>query len=218
LVEALPRISFGHDEFMNCAFVALAHAVIVAVLLNCALNALRSKEHSKNGMWPRRIVSLIRSIGLLFGDVGRVVFVEEEDVDDDEGGADSDGGIGDVEGGPVVAAEPHFEEVGDCAVDDPVGDVARGTTEQKREAGSGEGTAAVTCDKQPSERADDCGGSDDQQDAHGRRGRIGKDAEGDSRIAAVHQVDEIVDQLAVPAFDGLRFEPSFAGAVEENDG
>jgi hypothetical protein len=49
LVEALPRISFGHDEFMNRGLVALAHAVIVAVLVNCALDALRSKEHSKMG-------------------------------------------------------------------------------------------------------------------------------------------------------------------------
>src|SRR6266849_5717352 len=102
--------------------------------------------------------------GLAFGDFGSVVFVEEEDVDDDEGGADGDGGIGDVEGGPVVAAEPDFEEVGDRAVDDAVGYVAGGTAEQKREAGSGEGSAAVPCDKQPSERADDCGGADNQQD------------------------------------------------------
>ena len=154
----------------------------------------------------------------MFGDVVPVVFVEEEDVDDDKGGADGDGGIGDVESGPVVAAEPDFEEVGDRFVDDAVGYVASGAADQKREAGSGEGPAAVAGNKQPGERTDDCGGSDDQHNAHGHRGRIGEDTEGDAGIAAVHQVDEVVDQLAVPAFDSVRFEPGFAGAVDEDDG
>jgi len=60
---------------------------------------------------------------------GGVVFVEEKDVDDDESSTDGDGGIGDVEGGPVVAAEPDFEEVGDRAVDDAIGHVAGCTAE-----------------------------------------------------------------------------------------
>src|SRR6266436_6330918 len=149
---------------------------------------------------------------LFFGDVVRVVFVEEEDVDDDEGGADGDGRVGDVESGPVVAAEPDFEEVDDRAVDDAIGYVAGGAAEQQREARGSQGTTAVAGDKQPGERTDDCGGSDDQHNAHGHRGRIREDAEGDAWITAVHQVDEIVDQLAVPAFDSSRVEPGFARA------
>ena len=66
---------------------------------------------------------------LAIADFGGLVFVEEEYVDDDEGGADGDGGVGDVEGRPVVAAEPDFEEVCDSAVDDAVGHVAGGTAE-----------------------------------------------------------------------------------------
>ena len=62
----------------------------------------------------------------MFGDFGGVVFVEEEDVDDDEGSADGDSGVGDVEGRPVVAAEPDFEEVGNRAVDDAISYVAGG--------------------------------------------------------------------------------------------
>ena len=169
-------------------------------------------------MWPGGKGSLSTSVGLLFGDVGGVVFVEEKDIDDDEGGTDGDGGVGDVEGGPVVGAKPDLQEVGDRAVDDAVGDVAGGAAEQQREAGSSEGAAAVTSDEQPSERADHRSRPDDQQDAHGGGWRIGEDTEGDTGIAAVHQVDEIVNQLAVPTLDGLQFEPSFAGAVEEDDG
>jgi len=201
VIEALARIVFGGDEFMKRGVVALVHAEIVAALANYAPVAVRE---------------------LLFGDVVGVVvhmvFVKEEDVDDDEGGADGDGGIGDVESGPVVAAEPDFEEVGDSAVDDAVGYVAGGAAEQQREAGSGEGPTAVTGDKQPGKCTDDCSGSDYQHNAHGHRGRISEDTESDSGVTAVHQVDEIVDQFAVPAFDSLRFEPGFAGAVEEDDG
>jgi hypothetical protein len=159
-----------------------------------------------------------RSADVLFSDVRGVVFVEEEDVDDDEGGADGDGGVGDVEGGPVIAAEPDFEEVGDRAVDDAVGYIAGGAAEQKREARRGEGAPAVARDKQPSERADYYGGAYDQQDAHSCGWRIGEYSEGDARVAAVHEVDEIVDELAVPAFDSLRLEPGFRAAVEQDDG
>ena len=76
----------------------------------------------------------------------------------------------------------------------------------------------MTGDKQPGKCTDDCSGSDYQHNAHGHRGRISEDTESDSGVTAVHQVDEIVDQFAVPAFDSLRFEPGFAGAVEEDDG
>ena len=54
----------------------------------------------------------------------------EEDVENDEGGADGDGGVGYVEGGIVVVAEADFEEVGDGAVEDAVGDVAGGAAEE----------------------------------------------------------------------------------------
>jgi len=68
--------------------------------------------------------------GPVFGYFRGVVFVEEENVDDDEGGAYGDGGVGDVEGRPVVTAEPDFEEVGDRAVDDAIGNVPGSATEQ----------------------------------------------------------------------------------------
>ena len=47
----------------------------------------------------------------------------------------------------MIAAEPDLEEVGDGAVDNAIGYVAGGAAEQKREAGSGEGAATVTCYK-----------------------------------------------------------------------
>ena len=49
-----------------------------------------------------------------------------------EDGADGDGGIGDVEGGPGIEdssgeeAEPHFQEIGDGAVEEAVGEITGG--------------------------------------------------------------------------------------------
>ncbi len=48
LIETLSCFAFGGDEFVTRGFVALAHAEIVAALVNWALDALRSKEQSQN--------------------------------------------------------------------------------------------------------------------------------------------------------------------------
>ena len=62
LIEALPCFAFGSDEFMNRGLVALSHAVIVAAPVNCALDALWSKEHGQNWMWPRGKASLFTQL------------------------------------------------------------------------------------------------------------------------------------------------------------
>src|ERR1700722_10713971 len=147
-----------------------------------------------------------------------MVFGAQEDVENDEGGADGDGGVGDVEGGIVVAAEADFEEVGDGAVEDAVGDVAGRATEEQREAGGGHGAAGVTGGEEPGERGDDNDRAADEEDASPRRSGIGENAEGDAGIAAVDEIDQVVDELAVPALVGLRFEPGFGGAVDDDDG
>src|SRR5712675_2302661 len=87
--------------------------------------------------------------GPVVGSFRGVVFVEEENVDDDEGGAYGDGGVGDVEGRPVVTAEPDFEKVGDRAVDDAIGNVAGGATEEQRQARGGERAAAMAGGEEP---------------------------------------------------------------------
>ncbi len=59
----------------------------------------------------------------------------EQDVEDQQNGADGDGGIGNVEGGPAVGTQKDLEEIGDAAVKDAVGDVAGSPAEQQRKAG-----------------------------------------------------------------------------------
>ena len=146
------------------------------------------------------------------------MFWAEEDVENDEGGADGDGGVGDVEGGIVVGAEPDFEEIGNGAVKDAIGDVAGGAAEKKREAGGGEAAAAMASDEEPGKDGDDYERAGDEDDARPRRSGIREEAEGDPGIAGANEIDEVVNYFVAPAFGGLRFEPRFGGAVEENDG
>ncbi len=82
------------------------------------------------------------------------VFWPEEDVENDEGGADGDGGVRDVEGGPMVGAEEDFEEIGDRAVDDAVGEIAGGAAEEEREAGGVEGRDVLAAHQEPGEDSD----------------------------------------------------------------
>src|ERR1700720_51590 len=76
--------------------------------------------------WFILCVAMAKSAYFALGNFGRVVLGAEEHVQDDQRGADGDGGVGDVERRIVVVAEAHFEEVGDRAVEDAVGDVACG--------------------------------------------------------------------------------------------
>ena len=44
-----------------------------------------------------------------------------------------------------------------------------------------------------------------------------KEAEGDPRIAAVHEINKVVHHFVAPAEVGLRFEPGFGGAIGQDD-
>ncbi len=78
--------------------------------------------------------------------------------------------------------------------------------------------AGVSGGEEPGKRGDDDDRAADEEDARPRGGGVGEDAEGDAGIAAVDEIDEVVDELAVPAFVGLRFEPGFGRAVDDDDG
>jgi hypothetical protein len=58
----------------------------------------------------------------------------------------------------------------------------------------------------------------DENDASPGRSGIREEAEGHAGIARANQIDEMVNYFMAPAFGGLRFEPGFGGAVEEDDG
>jgi hypothetical protein len=144
--------------------------------------------------------------------------VTEKDIEKDERGANGDGGIGDVEGGVVIGAEPHFEEIRNRAVNDAVGYVAGRSAEKKREAGGGQGAAAVACNEQPGECGDDHNRDSDQGETHPGRGRVRENTKCDARIAAVYEIDKMMDQLVAPALGSLRFEPGLGGTVSEDHG
>ncbi len=118
----------------------------------------------------------------------------------------------------MEGAEPNFEEIGDGAVEDTIGNVASGAAKKKREADGGEAAAAMAGDEKPSEDGDDDERAGDENDARPGRSGIGEKTESDAGIAGADQIDEMVDYFVTPAFGGLRFEPGFCSAVEEDDG
>ena len=79
----------------------------------------------------------------------------EEDVEDEEEGADSDSGVGDIEGGPAIGAEKDFEEIGDAAMENAIGDVSCSSAEEEGESGGVEGGKIFAGDEQPSDDSDD---------------------------------------------------------------
>ena len=118
---------------------------------------------------------------MLVGDFGGVMLVAEN-IEDYEGRADGDGGVGDVERGIVIAAEADFEEVGDGAVEDAVGDVASGSAEKECQAGGGHGASGVSGGEEPGEGGNDDDRAADEEHASPRRGGVGEDAEGEATL------------------------------------
>jgi hypothetical protein len=147
----------------------------------------------------------------------------EKDFEKNEDGADGDGGVGDVEGGPgieegkVQEAEPDFQKIGDGAVEEAVGEIAGGATEKHGEAGSHECAAGFVGDEHPSEDGDDDDGTADEKNAKGRRGQAGKKTKTDSRVARIDKFEDARDGGISKEFGGTGFDPGFGGAVEKND-
>ena len=66
------------------------------------------------------------------------VFLGEEGVEEEQTGADDNGGVGDVEVGPVIAEDVDFEEVDDGGEADAVVVVADGAAEDEGQGDVGQ--------------------------------------------------------------------------------
>src|SRR2546421_2403225 len=121
----------------------------------------------------------------------RGAFRRKYHIKKNENGADGDGGVGDVEGGVAVCAEPDFEKIGDCAVDDAVGEIAGGSADEERETGERAPSDGLAGDEEPGESGDEGKRQSDKRDTEQRRFGIGEHAESDARVDAVNYVDEV---------------------------
>src|ERR1017187_1630195 len=86
-----------------------------------------------------------------------------EDFEQEEGGADDDAGVGDVEVGPVVVVDLHREEVDDMVEADTVVEIAECSAEDEGEGDGGESDGPASA---PEESEDDeCGGDGESDEA-----------------------------------------------------
>src|SRR6267378_4297914 len=115
----------------------------------------------------------------------------EKDFEKNEHGADGDGGVGDVEGGPgieegkVEEAEPDFQKIGDSAVEKAIGEIAGGAAEKQGDAGGGARATGLAGDQHPGENCDDDDGAANEKNAKSGRGQARKKTKTDSRVARI---------------------------------
>src|ERR1035441_4353758 len=76
-----------------------------------------------------------------------------EDFEEEEGGADDDTGVGDVEVGPVVVVDLHGEEVDDMMEADTVVEIAERATEDESEGDRSEADGAAGAPQQREARS-----------------------------------------------------------------
>lgn len=141
-----------------------------------------------------------------------------ERVEDQEDAADDDGGVGDIEVGPVVVNDVNLEEVGDHAEAEAVPDIADGAAEDQRQGHHGGGEAAAIADDD--EDDDRCGNQrEDGQNPVRERGarRVSKHGEGRAGIEHVSDAEDAADDDDRVAFGDVADDPELGEAVEEED-
>jgi len=111
-----------------------------------------------------------------------------------------------------------LDEIGDCAVENAVGEITSGTAKEKSEARSVQRADAAAGDEQPGDDCDDYEGADDKDYAQGGRRKTSEEAEGDAGVAGVNEIKKIINNCGGETIRRVRFDPSLGGAVEKDDG
>ena len=107
---------------------------------------------------------------------------------EEEGYGEDDGGVGDVEGGPVVLADVEVEEVNDVAVEDAVGDVAEDAGEDESGGQAGEVVGGLF--KEEDKHDDGHDGAEDEVEVE----PAAHQAEGGAGVGDVDEVEEARDE------------------------
>ncbi len=149
-------------------------------------------------------------------------FSRHQGIEHDEDAAADDGGVGDVEVGPVVApvvpADEDFEEVGDDAEADAVPDIAERAAEDEGERDGGGAEAAAYSDDHGEDDDDGEDGEGNQQPARAvGSGGIGEEAECCSGIEDMRDVEIVRDDGDRIAVGDVVLDPDFGPAIEGDD-
>ena len=141
----------------------------------------------------------------------------EENIKKNEDGANGDGGVCDVERRIAISAEPDFEKVRYGTMDEAIGKITSGSTDEESKARKSSPSGRSGRNEKPRENRNENKGHGDKSDFEIRRRRVGEHAEGNARILRMDEIDEVVDELVMPAFGGARFDEGFGEAVGNNN-
>lgn len=111
-----------------------------------------------------------------------------------------------------------LDEIGDCAVENAVGEITSGTGKEKSQAGGVCSADAAAGDEKPSDDCDDYEGAYDKDYSQGRRRQTGEKTESDAGVAGVNEIKAIINDCGGETISGARFDPGLAGAIEKDDG
>jgi len=111
-----------------------------------------------------------------------------------------------------------LDEIGDCAVENAVGEITSGAAEEKSEAGGVCSADAAAGDEKPGDDRDDDERADDEDCAQSRRGQTGEKTEGNAGVARVNEIKIIANDGGGEVVNGAGFDPGLGGAVEKDDG
>lgn len=141
-----------------------------------------------------------------------------QSVEDEEDAADDDGGVGDIEVGPVVVDDMDLEEVGDHAEAEAVPDIPDGAAEDESEGDHG---GCQTAAKADDDEDDDRRGNqrEDGEDPmrEGRTRRVSEHREGRARIEHVGDAEDMADDDDCTSFGNVADDPELGESVEEED-
>ena len=131
---------------------------------------------------------------------------------------DNDCGISNVEVGPVVADDVHFEEVDDVAVARAVVEVADGSGEDEGER-DGRKREPPRHAEEEKEHDEDCQyGKDGQEKANVLgRGRVFEQRERGAEVKNVGDTEDTRDDGDAASQRDVAFDPEFRHAVERQD-
>src|SRR5579872_1130887 len=140
-------------------------------------------------------------------------------VDQQQACADGDAAIGDVEVRKVIAfARMKLDEIGDGVAYDAIVEISKSAPENERQGNSHQGAVRLTGAEEDRGDYDQHGGRESDQDKRSQRpGRVREEAESNTWVFIVYDVEKTGDHGKAIAMKAAVADEKFREVIEEED-
>ncbi len=149
-----------------------------------------------------------------------LLFPATPHIDDQEGRTDGDSAIRDIESGEIMIVRIYFDEVRDGPAYNAVEKIAHGAAEDQRKADAEDPVGSLFArgpKEDPGDQRQHSRRESDQDQAAQRTRGVGEQAEGDSRVLSVDDVEEAGNDAVCLPERHVGFDEPFRDAVEDED-